>query len=181
MITLVLTYRNRSEDILVKCLDSLATQSTKNFNTVLVNYGSNKTHTELLENTLKNYSFINYLFCDVSQQLWCKSKAINTVLKKCDTSHFFVGDIDMMYHKNFIETLETLKNKSVTYFQVGFLSQTESSKEVTNFEDYAINFKSNEEATGMTLYPTDVLKGINGYDEFYHGWGSEDTDTHLRL
>ena len=26
-----------------------------------------------------------------------------------------------------------------------------------------------------------VLLQINGYDEFYHGWGSEDTDVHNRL
>ena len=25
------------------------------------------------------------------------------------------------------------------------------------------------------------MKKINGYDEFYHGWGAEDTDVHLRL
>jgi len=31
------------------------------------------------------------------------------------------------------------------------------------------------------LYPTDLLKNINGYDEFYHGWGAEDTDVHIRL
>ncbi len=33
----------------------------------------------------------------------------------------------------------------------------------------------------MTLYPTQLLKSINGYDEFYHGWGAEDTDVHIRL
>jgi predicted glycosyltransferase involved in capsule biosynthesis len=29
--------------------------------------------------------------------------------------------------------------------------------------------------TGTTLFATHKLKEVNGYDEFYHGWGAEDT------
>jgi predicted glycosyltransferase involved in capsule biosynthesis len=92
-----------------------------------------------------------------------------------------VGDVDMIYHPNFVETLHNLNdNQGATYFQVGFLSETESKKSKA-FGDYEIKFQSNHEATGMTLYDTEMLKSINGYDEFYHGWGSEDTDVHVRL
>ena len=44
-----------------------------------------------------------------------------------------------------------------------------------------IDFLGGEEVTGTTLFPTDTLKKVNGYDEFYHGWGAEDTDIHNRL
>lgn len=181
MITIALTYRNRELRILKKCLDSLKNQNNNNFKVVLVDYGSLKVYTEPLNQLVKAYDFLSFISCETQGQLWCKSRAINIALKKCDTPYFFVGDIDMLFHPDFVNHLQELKDgDTVTYFQVGFLSEKESlaNKE---FEDYNINFRSNAEATGMTLYSTDVLKAVNGYDEFYHGWGSEDTDVHCRL
>lgn len=180
MITLVLTYRNRDLRLVKNCLNSLDRQTNKEFKVVLVDYGSVANYRSELETLVKNYSFIQLIQCNTNQELWCKSRAINIVLKQCETNYFFVGDIDMMYHSKFVETLKTIKKDEITYFQVGFLNEEESKKE-QEFSEYIINFKSTEEATGMTLYPTSILKSINGYDEFYNGWGSEDTDVHIRL
>ena len=181
MTTIILTYRNRDLSIVKKCLDSLLVQTSKDFSVVLVDYGSDETFKDELKKCIVNYDFIKLIRCETTRQLWCKSKAINIALKQIDTPYCFVGDVDMIYHPKFIEKLETCKIATLsTYFQVGFLSENES-KTNKAFEDYKINFKSNNEATGMTLYDTAVLKSINGYDEFYHGWGSEDTDVHVRL
>lgn len=180
MITLVLTYRNRDLRLVENCLNSLKNQTNKVFKVVLVDYGSVANYRNELETLVKNYSFIQLIQCNTNQELWCKSRAINIVLKQCATDYFFVGDIDMIYHSKFVETLKTIKKDAITYFQVGFLNEEESKKE-QEFSEYAINFKSTEEATGMTLYSTAILKSINGYDEFYNGWGSEDTDVHIRL
>lgn len=181
MITIVLTYRNRSLHIVKKCLDSLENQSNKQFTVTLINYGSGDKETNNLEKLLKAYSFIRYIFCNTSKQLWNKARAINIALNKCENSHLFVGDIDMIFRSNFIEQLIALKSSNkVTYFQVGFLNEEESTKD-KKFNEYTIKHISTNEATGMTLYPTQLLKEINGFDEFYHGWGSEDTDVHVRL
>jgi glycosyltransferase involved in cell wall biosynthesis len=181
MITVVLTNRNRDLKLVKRCLVSLHNQSNKQFKLVVVDYGSSIENLECLEGIIEQFPEIELISCDTSRQLWCKSRALNIVLKTCETSHFFVGDIDMIYHREFIEKLHQIKDKAdATYFQVGFLSEKES-KNDKNFDDYKISFKSTEEATGMTLYNTEVLKSINSYDEFYHGWGSEDTDVHLRL
>ena len=181
MITIVLTYRNRTLNIVKKCLDSLQNQSNKQFTVTIINYGSEVDKTIALEKLLSTYTFIDYSYCATSYQLWNKAKAINIALKQCKTSHLFVGDIDMMFRADFIEKLETLKNSNeITYFNVGFLNKEESSKN-QEFNKYKVKHISQEEATGMTLYPTELLKQINGYDEFYHGWGSEDTDVHIRL
>ena len=178
MITVVLTNRNRDLNLIKRCLKSLEEQTTKDFYCVIVDYGSSKKNFKDLEGLVKDFKLVS---CKTSQQLWCKSRAINIILKSCVTPYFFVGDIDMIYHPNFIETLTKYQDKSdATYFQVGFLSEEESKKEKV-FSEFKVNFKSTHEATGMTLYNTEVLKSINGYDEFYHGWGSEDTDVHVRL
>lgn len=181
MITIVLTHRNRKLELVKRCLDSFAEQSRDDFKLLLVDYGSDERSAEMIQKLVKHYKFIELIFSPVSRQLWNKSKAINIALKKCDTSYFFVGDIDMIFRNDFIDKLHDLKETgSVTYFQVGFLNEIES-RQFKSFESYSINHLSNKEATGMTLYPTDVLKNINGYNEFYHGWGAEDSDVHRRL
>lgn len=164
-----------------KCLDSLQNQSNDRFELFFVDYGSEQTYYVRLEELMYSYPKANFINCPVSGQLWNKCRAINIVLKSCKTDFFFVGDIDMIYHPNFVQRLYELKKENtVKYFQVGFLDKNQSRKS-GSFEEYKISFNSTIGATGMTLYPTQLLKQINGFDEFYHGWGSEDTDVHVRL
>lgn len=163
------------------CLNSLQEQTEKGFEVILVDYGSEAFYANGLNELVANYSFIKLVTCPVQSQLWNKSRAINIALKQTTSPYFLVGDIDMMYSNNFVEILHKHKKKdAIIYFQVGFLSETESMQSKP-FKLYKIKHISGEEATGITLYPTTILKEINGYDEFYHGWGAEDADVHVRL
>jgi glycosyltransferase involved in cell wall biosynthesis len=181
MITIVLTNRNRDLQTVKNCFDSLAEQSNDDFELFFVDYGSDQNYVYDLKQLIAKYPKIESIISPVSGQLWNKSRAINIVLKKCNTPYFFVGDIDMLFHPDFINKLYELKNKDkATYFQVGFLSQKETALQ-RDFHNATVDFTSRKEATGMTLYPTQLLKEINGYNEFYHGWGAEDTDVHIRL
>lgn len=180
MITIVLTYRDRDLNIAKKCLDSLKHQSLNSFEVFLVNYGSNLSFSDKIQELSKNYSFVKLIDCPVEGQLWNKCRAINIALKQCTTPYFLVGDIDLIFHPNFVQILNDKASDKVLYFQYGFLSKQESS-ETKEFQDYKIDFLGSDEVTGTTLFPTDILKKVNGYDEFYHGWGAEDTDIHLRL
>ncbi|MBE8727781.1 glycosyltransferase family 2 protein [Flavobacterium hungaricum] len=181
MLTVVLTNRNRDLHIVKNCLQSLIQQNYDDFCCFLVDYGSELNYLEKLNELLLEFPKIKFISCPVQHQLWNKSRAINIALKQCQTPFFFVADIDMIFNNGFIQKLYDIKQeREAVYFQVGFLDEKESQRNC-NFEDYQISFNSNKEATGMTLYPTDLLKQINGFDEFYHGWGAEDTDTHVRL
>lgn len=181
MVSLVLTYRDRSPEIVKKCLDSLKIQSNADFEVLFVNYGSSNDYTKEIIELVRHYENVSYLHYDVPFQLWNKSRAINIALQKCKYPLFFVGDVDMIYRSDFIEKLVQYSMLAdVVYFQVGFLNKEES-KLNKSFEDYQIKHLSNENATGMSLFSTDELKSIQGYDEFYHGWGAEDTDVHIRL
>ncbi|WP_396601589.1 glycosyltransferase family 2 protein [Algibacter sp. R77976] len=180
MITLTLTYRNRDLNIVEKCLDSLNKQTSKDFKVILVDYGSHDNFSKTLKSCVKKYSFIQLVYCPVEGQLWNKSRAINIALQQCDTPYFLVGDIDLIFHSDFIETANNLASEDVYYFKYSFLSQNESLKN-KKFINYKIDFEGNNEVTGTTLFSTAKLKSVNGYDEFYHGWGAEDTDIHIRL
>ncbi|GAB2778723.1 hypothetical protein GCM10010465_26650 [Actinomadura fibrosa] len=87
----------------------------------------------------------------------------------------------MIFRQDFIAKARSLQDlKKCVYFQVGFLSSKESVQN-KKFFDFSTYRKSNGEATGISLLPVEVLKDLKGFDEFYHFWGAEDTDLHVRL
>lgn len=181
MITIIYAYRNRDLKRIQKSLESLCSQTNRNFKVIFVDYGSDIVIANQVADLIKKYPFVQYHYLDTIYQPWNKSKALNYAIKKVESDFCFIADIDMIFHPEFIKLL-ILKsiNNTVTFFKVGFLSQEESLKSLS-FEDYKIKFYSNEEATGMSLLPTKNLKDIHGYDEFFHFWGAEDTDLHNRL
>lgn len=181
MITLVLTNRNRDLRIVKNCLQSLQQQTSSDFKCFLVDYGSDAAYKIQLEQLLNQYAHISYMDCPVQGQLWHKCRAINMALQQATTPYFIVGDIDLIFAPNFIQkAMELAKPNEVHYFQYGFLSESESLLR-KDFKEYEVAFKGNDEVTGTTLFPTAILKNLNGYDEFYHGWGAEDTDIHIRM
>lgn len=180
-ITILYPYRNREVKRIRCSLNSLAQQSVKNFTVKFIDYGSDEKKAEAIRTLVAAYDFASYEYLYTKDQPWNKCKALNFAIKKVTSGYCFVADVDMIFHSRFTEILEQQFDQScATYFQVGFLSEQETDKDVA-FETYTVNFKSTEEATGMTLFPVAALKEINGFDEFFHFWGAEDTDIHNRL
>lgn len=181
MITIIYAYRNRNLKRIQNSLDSLGSQTNRNFNVIFVDYGSELSIANQVASLVKRYLFIQYYYLNTLYQPWNKSKALNFAIKNINSEYCFIADVDMIFHAEFISTLyDKMHLNRVIYFQVGFLSKEESKKEVS-FDDYKIKFLSNHEVTGMSLFPTEKLKKINGFDEFFHFWGAEDTDIHNRL
>jgi GT2 family glycosyltransferase len=181
MLNIIYSYRNRDVQRIEKSLNSLRNQSEKKFCVHFVDYGSHSEQAKKVQALVENFSFVKYVYYPTNLQPWNKSKALNSVIKNLDDGFCFVADIDMIFHPNFIAYAAAMqKANTAVYFKVGFLSEAET-KQDKRFNDYVINFESTSEATGLTLFPVKAIKKINGFDEFYHFWGAEDTDIHVRL
>lgn len=164
-----------------RSLDSLQAQSETDFEVVFVNYVSSESANTNLEKLLRGYPFVKYIKHPTQHQLWSKCTALNSVVRSLKEGHCFIADIDMIFSPHFISTAKTLVDTSkIHYFQVGFLNQYESGNQ-RQFSDYNIHFKSESGATGLSLFPLKALHEVGGFDEFFHFWGSEDTDLHNRL
>jgi hypothetical protein len=182
-ITIVFPYRNRDVIRVSKALNSLAQQSEKEFKVMFIDYGSTTTIAHEVSLIVAQYNFVQYYYLFTQYQPWNKSKALNYALRQANTPYFFVADIDMIFRHDFVQKAIALSKEGTNnnvYFKVGFLSALETKLE-KEFQDYQINFESNSEATGLTLFSTSALKSCGGFDEFYHFWGAEDTDVHVRL
>lgn len=181
MITIIYPYRNREPERIKRSLDSLDKQSSRNFSVVFVDYGSNEKIATQIKKIVSSYSFASYHYLFTEHQPWNKSKALNFWIKNANTDYCFVADVDMIFDINFVSFLkQNCIPSEIIYFKVGYLSKEESVKS-TEFGNYKIKFYSTEEATGMSLFPVKKLQEVQGFDEFFHFWGSEDTDIHNRL
>ena len=180
MITIIFPYRNRDLTRVENAFISLKEQTCDKFEVEFVDYGSNGETAGKVRELCARFSFVNYSYCYTQLQPWNKSRALNSVIKNLETDYCFVADVDIIFHPQFIEKAIQLQNgdKSV-YFQVGFLSPgQEGTQDHFNTENYR---KSTHEATGLSMFPVTLLKELRGFDEFYHFWGAEDTDLHMRL
>ena len=180
MITLIFPYRNRNLKRIENSFNSLKEQTSANFEVEFVDYGSDVETAGKVRSLCERFSFVNYSYHYTQYQPWNKSRALNSVIKNLETEYCFVADVDLIFHPQFIEKASRLQegDRSV-YFQVGFLpAGVEQAKSFFITGDYR---KSTREATGLSMFPVKVLKELRGFDEFYHFWGAEDTDMHVRI
>jgi glycosyltransferase involved in cell wall biosynthesis len=181
MLTLIYPYRNRNIERIKRSLDSLKGQTIRDFTVRFVDYGSVVEIAAEVESLLKNYDFVNYQYYPTQFQPWSKCIALNSVIKELNEGYCFVADVDMIFHSEFIAKAVSLqKQNTATYFKVGFLNEEETEL-AKNYADHKIDFESEEGATGLTMFPVEALQKLHGFDEFYHFWGAEDTDMHVRL
>lgn len=181
MISIIIPYRNRDTKRVEACLQSLQQQSNQHFEVIFIDYGSKTELAAQIKELVNLFSFAIYHYVFAEHRLWNKSRAINIGIKKAAYDYIFIADVDLIFHP---ELTAVLINKaganSVSYFQVGILDQKESAKNLS-FDQYKPKFITGDGATGMTLFPKNKAYEINGLDEFYHLWGSEDTDFHIRI
>jgi glycosyltransferase involved in cell wall biosynthesis len=181
LLSILYPYRNRELLRLKRSFDSLTQQTNDHFKVYFIDYGSSPELANEVKNLCLNYAFITYQFLPTQFQPWNKSRALNSVIKRLKSDYCFVADVDLIFHPRFVETaLSFMKASITTYFQVGYLNPSESQKN-QRFHEYKVNRLSTHEATGLSLLPVNQLQELRGFDEFYHFWGAEDTDIHIRL
>lgn len=182
MISIVFAYRNRDIKRIRISMDSLSAQSNKEFEVIFVDYGSESEISETLIKLFENYSFVQYCYLNVKQQLWNKSRALNFGIKKASGSHIFIADVDLVFHPGVVDKFRSLSSTGEFYlFKMGYLNPSESKKLLSKFNFDELKPERFGEVNGMILAPIESIYSINGFDEFFHFYGSEDVDLYSRL
>lgn len=182
IITIIYANRNRDLKRIKVSLDSLNRQSAQNFEVVFVDYGSDPFLVQELRKLSADYEFVKFFSLQVPQLLWNKSKALNYGILKTQSPYIFIADVDLIFHP---ETVTLFNNLAVQdkffLFKLGYLDKSESKKltKSYNFED--LTPSKFGEVNGMILAPTKAFLGVNGLDEFFHFYGSEDEDVFARM
>lgn len=181
MLSIIYPYRNLEQERLYKSLNSLSLQDNKNFEVILVDYGSDSCYSEMLIALIAKYPFVKYVYTHTKYQIWSRAKALNIGIKNASSEILFTADADMIFSPDLVNYLLTVyKNDVISCFKVAYLKKNFSFTTFPIVEKNIINY-STSGAQGILLFSKSQAFSVLGYDEFMHGWGSEDNDFVNRL
>jgi len=181
-VTIVYANRNRDLKRIKASFDSLKNHPEANFRVVFVDYGSEEPLVDSLKQLCNSYEFITPYFLPVSQLLWNKSKALNYGISQTQLPYIFIADVDLIFHPETVTLFNKLAVEDKFFlFKLGYLDRTESGKLTKNYNFEDLDPNRFGEVNGMILAPTIAFLGVNGLDEFFHFYGSEDEDLFARL
>lgn len=180
--SILFAHRNRDSERIKISFDSLRKQQLQNFEVIFVDYGSEKGLVKELEKLEREFPFVRFYHLAVPQLLWNKSKALNFGITKAKGDYVFIADIDLVFHPETSILWEKLQSPDKFYlFQLGYLDKAESQKLSGNYEFGDLKSARVGEVNGMILTSRESLMKVNGLDEFFHFYGSEDEDLFVRL
>jgi glycosyltransferase involved in cell wall biosynthesis len=181
-ITIIYANRNRDIKRIKASLDTLNRQSYQNFEVVFVDYGSNPNLVRELRELLADYGFLKFFSLEVSQLLWNKSKALNFGIKQANFPYIFIADVDLIFHPDTTKVFNNLVDEEKFFlFNLGYLDKAESKKIYESTDFMTLSPSRFGEVNGMILAPTKAFYRVNGLDEFFHFYGSEDEDLFSRM
>lgn len=181
-ISIIFANRNRDVCRIEIAMESLKNQKYKNFEVVFIDYGSELVLSEELQSLLTSFPFVKYHYLEVGHQLWNKSRALNYGIKRATKEFVFIADVDLIFHPKVVQELSVnASRENYSLFKLGYLSENESLKLNTNFVFDSLKPSHHGIVNGMILTSKESLERVQGFDEFFHFYGSEDVDLHSRL
>lgn len=182
MVTIVYAFRNRELSRIKASLDSLQNQSVKDFKVVFVDYGSVQGLAIAMQNLVESYSFATYYYVHARYLLWNKSKALNYGIKKATSEFVFIADVDLIFNPNTIAYFQRIKHPNkVNLFKLAYLDKQNSLRLTKSYQFEELKPKHFGIINGMILVSKAALETVQGYDTFFHFYGSEDVDLYNRL
>ncbi|WP_338814456.1 glycosyltransferase [Bernardetia sp. Wsw4-3y2] len=185
----IVPYRNRDTKIAKRCLLSLQTQKViTDYEVIFIDYGSDKVISNELESFCNDLDKINYVFNEVRGMFWSRSASINNGIYLAQGEYCIIADVDMIYSPNFLEEVEkNINQNTLLHYQCFYLNEgfeydkylENHSLKIENLSQFEKSSK--ESAMGIVVIPTNKLKEIGAFDEYYRLWGIEDKDLNRRL
>ncbi|WP_298556309.1 galactosyltransferase-related protein [uncultured Algibacter sp.] len=180
--TILFAYRNRDPNRVKLSLLSLKKQKRINFEVVFIDYGSTLDYSKNISEVVGNFEFSTYCYIGHKGLLWNKSKALNYGITKSKTDTIFIADVDVLVAPSFSVVIESLiKPNQFSLFKIGYLPESISSDTIEKSSFEELKPKHYGDTFGIGLFPKKALEKVNGLDEFFHFYGSEDEDLNFRL
>ncbi|AFM03187.1 glycosyl transferase [Bernardetia litoralis DSM 6794] len=189
----IVPYRNRDTQIAKRCLLSLQNQIFNqnlitDYEVIFIDYGSDKAISDELESFCADLDKVNYVFNNVRGFFWSRSASINNGIYLAKGEYCIIADVDMIYSPIFLEEVDkNINQNTLLHYQCFYLNEgfeydkylENHSLKIENTNQFEKSSK--ESAMGIVVIPTQKLKEIGAFDEYYKLWGVEDKDLNRRL
>ncbi len=181
-ITILYAFRNRDAQRVQLSLHSLEQQSIPDFEVVFVDYGSDVSFSQVVEEVVRAFDFASYHYVGHQGLLWNKSKALNYGIRQAKGNYILINDVDVLVHPQAIEIfLKLCAPEAFSLFKIGYLPESVSLVKVKTTPFNELQPGHTGDTFGIGLFPKDALEQVHGLDEFFHFYGSEDEDLNARL
>ncbi len=181
-LSILFAYRNREVSRIKRCLESLKAQHKNEFEVIFVDYGSDDSFSKPIKKTVETFEFANYTYVAHPGLLWNKSKALNFAVRQAKGNSVLIADVDILFKTSAVDFLLSKNtDKSFYLFRLGYLNQTESNKVINSTSFEQLRVKHFGVINGLVLLSKEAFISVNGLDDFFHFYGSEDVDFYNRL
>lgn len=194
-VTVIYGIRNRVDYKFWHSLNSIRQQNYAQdlIKILVVDYGSTESELSTIRQFCSEFNAELLETCMSGD--WNRAHCLNIGIKRATTKFLLTTDTDIIFSQNYIEVLvETLKKQplSVVFSKCLDLKESSSKFLINEFEksQSVIPEKLRAEAQGRSSGETNAginasyaqfYQDINGYDEYFKLWGSEDNDIKRRL
>lgn len=144
-----------------------------------------------MKSKLKGLGDINYYHQPLNLEVYCKPMTINLGVEKLVKSdYFFLSDIDLYYHHDFVRSMGMIWVNNIDYVRVIFFNNNMGPGQFPiSIDSCKSLFKSSKDllrtnrgiAPGNGLVHRRSFDLVGGFDERYVGYGPEDADFNIRI
>lgn len=182
LISIIIPYRNRETERIRRCLDSLENQTSKEFEVVFLDYGSDYNYVEKIKPLVDGYSFVNYVYNNTKGWFWNRSHCLNSGIKIANSEFIMTTDADMIFESHFVETAIKYLDKNTAIFSECYYAP----KGIVDLDELNNNLHKCDASGkvqfgGCQILSKEKLEEVGGFDEYFRIWGVEDIDIHSRL
>nr|WP_299202776.1 glycosyltransferase family A protein [uncultured Brumimicrobium sp.] len=179
-LSIIYCFKDRELSRIKRSVESLYPQLGNNDEIVFVDYGSNTNIKGEVENYLKDFLQIEYIYVEAQGRLWNRSHALNIGVKNSTSEYVMMADIDLIFSQSFLNKLKSqFQTTDLVNYQCHYLPQKFKKYDqlLNKPSKYAKCFKkSTNEGLGLMAVKKSLFEEVNGYDEYYRVWGMEDND-----
>ncbi|MDB5200772.1 MAG: hypothetical protein JWQ27_181 [Ferruginibacter sp.] len=182
ILSVIVAFRNRELRRVQNFLDSLAAQTMQDFELIFIDQGSDSAVSSPVKQVVQGVSNSHYIYNDSEGLLFNKSQALNIGIRVARGKYLMIADIDSVFLPDFFSSLvaRLSPGQFITHNALYLPEELErvTTKEITENKYFD---KCIENFIGVCTASAEAFSLINGYDEFYTGWGGEDDDIIRRL
>lgn len=182
LFSIVLSFRNREETRVRRCLRSLSHQHFTDFEVLLVDYGSDTAVASAIHSLVREFPFATYIYSDTRGQPWNRSRALNIGIQLASGQYILTTDVDLIFAPDFLTICQQeARPKRILHILPFLLPQ--GFDDWDNVINYAGRFpKGSTSMLGACqLAAAEAWRQCQGFDEFYRYYGAEDHDLEGRF
>lgn len=185
-LSIIVAARNRSgKGIRAKnFFKSLANQTDKDFELIVIDYGSKPKHRKEIFELCKNYGYV-YYYVDANE--WYSPRALNIGINKARNNYIMQTNLDMIFRRDFIERIKERLNPNSFIWSVPTFLNKDAYKVLVTMRFTSDWSRLDDKDYWWTTWRGHgygaiqcMLKSwfveVGGYDERFHPYGPCDLD-----